>query len=160
MDLLQGLFGTAIQFKFHDVNVIVSFQHEIHTSLGSVILDFRVKTYQLEDDKKHVLIMTFLFTDQLVRSIGQKTFQSIEKGIQLPCLDLVDKFLNFKWSLNFVEPGLKRHQKIDKTFLHLFVWESKAIKSKAFIIAFYREVPTLEDHGNRLFVPVNAIQYV
>ena len=54
MDLLQGLFGTAIQFKFHDVNVIVGFQHEIHASLGSVILDFRVKTYQLEDDKKHV----------------------------------------------------------------------------------------------------------
>ena len=109
MDLLQGLFGTAIQFKFHDVNVIVSFQHEIHTSLGSVILDFRVKTYQLEDDEKHVLIVPFLFTDQLVRSIGQKTFQSIEKGIQLPCTYFTNEFLYFKWSFYLVEPGVKRH---------------------------------------------------
>ena len=104
--------------------------------------------------------MTFLFADQFVRSVSQKAFQSIEKGIQLPCLDLVDKFLNFKWSLNFVESGVKRHQKIDKTLFHLFVWESKAIKSKTFIIAFYREVPALENHGDGLFVTVNAIQYV
>ena len=68
--------------------------------------------------------MTFLFADQLVRSIGQKTFQSIEKGIQLSCTYFTNEFLNFKWSLNFIEPGVKRHQEIDKTFLHFFIWKS------------------------------------
>ena len=79
VDLLQGILGTAIQFKLHDIDIIFGLQHEIHATLGSVILYFRVKTYQLEDNEKHVLIMPFLFADQFVRSIGQEAFQPISR---------------------------------------------------------------------------------
>lgn len=84
MDLLQSFLGTTIQFKLHDVDILLGFQHEIHASLGSVVLDFRVETDQFEDDEKHVLIMPFLLADQFVRSIGQEAFQSIKKASSCP----------------------------------------------------------------------------
>ena len=92
MDLLQSFLGTTIQFKLHDVDILLGFQHEIHASLGSVVLDFRVETDQFEDDEKHVLIMPFLLADQFVRSIGQEAFQSIKKGLQLSCTYFTDEF--------------------------------------------------------------------
>ena len=74
MDLLQSFLGTTIQFKLHDVDILLGFQHEIHASLGSVVLDFRVETDQFEDDEKHVLIMPFLLADQFVKPSSTSLF--------------------------------------------------------------------------------------
>ena len=41
----------------------------VYAAPAGVILHFDIETYQLKDDDKYILVMQFLFTDNLVCSV-------------------------------------------------------------------------------------------
>jgi len=55
--LLQSFFRCTIQFKFHNVNELVSLQYHIHTAFTRMIFRFYIKTDQFTYNIKYILIM-------------------------------------------------------------------------------------------------------
>ena len=55
--LLQSFFCRSIQFKFHDVNELISLQYHIHTAFTRMIFRFYIKTDQFTYNIKYILIM-------------------------------------------------------------------------------------------------------
>ena len=52
-------------------------QNEVYAAPAGVILHFDIETYQLKDDEKYILVMQFLFTDNLVCSVCKEALQAL-----------------------------------------------------------------------------------
>ena len=73
VNLLQSIFRRAIQFKFHDINELISLQDKVDASFIRMIFHVDVETNQFKNDEKHVFVMQFLVTNHFVSGIRKET---------------------------------------------------------------------------------------
>ena len=123
-------------------------QNEVYAAPAGVILHFDIETYQLKDDEKYILVMQFLFTDNLVCSVCKEALQALEERIVVAGTYFTDKLLYLKWRFNVVHAGIIRYKKLYEPFFHFFVWKAQMIDTELFIISFYSKISTLIDNRN------------
>ena len=81
MNLLQSLLGRAVQLEFHHIDKLVSLQDKVNASFARMIFHLGIEADKLEYDEKHILVMQFLFTDNLVCSVCKEALQALEERI-------------------------------------------------------------------------------
>ena len=148
MNLLQSLLGRAVQLEFHHIDKLVSLQDKVNASFTRMIFHLGIEADKLEYDEKHILVMQFLFTDNLVCSVCKEALQALEERIVVAGTYFTDKLLYLKWRFNVVHAGIIRYKKLYEPFFHFFVWKAQMIDTELFIISFYSKISTLIDNRN------------
>jgi len=83
VDLPEGFFGGAVQFKFKDIDIIRRFHDCIGSAFCAAHFRFNILSYQREDYVKNGLIVTLVVVIQLVGHFSEKHLQPLHKRFRI-----------------------------------------------------------------------------
>ena len=150
VNLLKSLLRCAVKLEFHYIDELIRLKDKVDATMARMVFNFRIEAYELEDDKKDILVMQFPLADHFVGSVGKETLQTAEEGVIVTGTYLTDKLLDFKGRLYLIHIRVIGKKETDETLLHFAIGKAKAVYAELFIIAFDGKVAALVDYENRI----------
>ena len=78
VNLLQRRLGIPVQLQLYDIETDVCQQHDIYPSIGSVhFYIYHIARQEREDDKQHLLVMTFVVGDVAIWHRSQECLEQL-----------------------------------------------------------------------------------